>query len=39
LVFVFLSNRVNPSAENKKLTELNVRTRLQDAIYEAVKKK
>ena len=39
LVFVFLSNRVNPSAENKKLTDLNVRTRLQDAIYEAVKKK
>jgi CubicO group peptidase (beta-lactamase class C family) len=39
LVFVFLSNRINPSAENKKLTDLNVRTRLQDAIYEAVRKK
>ena len=39
LVYVFLSNRINPSAENKKLTEMNVRTRIQDAIYEAVKKK
>ncbi|MBP9187354.1 MAG: serine hydrolase [Bacteroidia bacterium] len=37
LVFVFLSNRVNPSSENKKLVELNVRTNLQDAIYEALK--
>lgn len=36
LVFVFLSNRVNPSSENKKLIELNVRTSLQDAIYNAL---
>lgn len=35
LVFVFLSNRVHPSSENKKLIEMNVRTNLQDAIYEA----
>lgn len=37
LVFVFLSNRVNPSAENKKLVEMNVRTDIQDAVYEAVR--
>lgn len=36
LVFVFLSNRVHPSSENKKLIEMNVRTDLQDAIYDAL---
>lgn len=36
LVFVFLSNRVHPSSENKKLIEMNVRTNLQDAIYNAL---
>lgn len=36
LVFVFLSNRVHPSSENKKLIEMNIRTNLQDAIYEAL---
>jgi beta-glucosidase-like glycosyl hydrolase/CubicO group peptidase (beta-lactamase class C family) len=37
LVYVFLSNRVQPSAENKKLANMDVRTRIQDAIYEALK--
>jgi CubicO group peptidase (beta-lactamase class C family) len=37
LVYVFLSNRVQPSAENKKLANMDVRTRIQDAIYEAFK--
>jgi beta-glucosidase-like glycosyl hydrolase/CubicO group peptidase (beta-lactamase class C family) len=37
LVYVFLSNRVNPSAENKKLNELNVRTKIQDALYNALR--
>jgi len=37
LVYVFLSNRVYPSAENKKLAETNVRTRIQDLIYELIK--
>lgn len=36
LVFVFLSNRVYPSADNKKLVEQNIRTTLQDAVYEAL---
>lgn len=39
LVYVFLSNRVNPLAENTKLAQMNIRTRIQDLIYEAVKKK
>lgn len=39
LVYVFLSNRVNPSAENNKLANMNIRTRIQDLIYEATKKK
>lgn len=38
-VYVFLSNRVYPSANNKKLVELNVRTRIQEMMYGAVKGK
>ncbi len=37
LVYVFLSNRVNPSADNKKLVEMNVRTRILDVVYEILK--
>lgn len=37
LVYVFLSNRIHPSAENKKLVELNVRTEIQQVIYDAMK--
>jgi beta-N-acetylhexosaminidase len=37
VVYIFLSNRVNPSAENKKLVEMNVRTDIQDAVYDAVR--
>jgi CubicO group peptidase (beta-lactamase class C family) len=33
LVYVFLSNRVNPDAENKKLQDLNIRTEIQEQIY------
>lgn len=38
VVYVFLSNRVNPNAENKKLVELNVRTNIQQVIYDAMQK-
>jgi beta-N-acetylhexosaminidase len=38
LVYVFLSNRVYPSAENNKLAQTNIRTRIQDLIYVATKK-
>ena len=36
LVYVFLSNRVYPDANNKKLLNLNIRTRIQEAIYAAI---
>lgn len=37
LVYVFLSNRVNPGVSSK-LLDLNIRSRIQDVIYEAIKK-
>ncbi len=36
IVFVFLSNRVYPSADNSKINKLNVRTVAQDYIYESL---
>jgi CubicO group peptidase (beta-lactamase class C family) len=38
LVFVFLSNRTYPFADNKRLTTNSVRTKLLNAVYEAIKK-
>lgn len=35
LVYVFLSNRVHPSAENKKINTLGVRNKVLDVIYES----
>ena len=37
LVYVFLSNRINPK-ESSKLSSLNIRPRIQDAVYEAIAK-
>lgn len=39
LVYVFLSNRIYPSAKNKKLLELDIRTRIQEQIYNAIHRK
>ncbi len=36
IVFVFLSNRVYPSAENNKINKLNVRTVVQDYLYQSL---
>lgn len=36
IVFIFLSNRVNPIAENNNINRLSVRTVAQDYIYEAL---
>ena len=36
LVYIFLSNRIFPSAENVKLIRNNIRTRIQDIIYESI---
>ncbi len=37
LVYVFLSNRVNPKV-TEKLSSLHIRPRIQDAIYKAIEK-
>ncbi|MFN8153325.1 MAG: glycoside hydrolase family 3 N-terminal domain-containing protein [Bacteroidia bacterium] len=37
LVFIFLSNRVYPSAANNKLAHSNLRTLLMQKVYEAIK--
>lgn len=36
IVFVFLSNRVNPDAENSLINKLGVRTIVQDRLYDAL---
>ena len=36
LIFVFLSNRVYPSAENRKLIQDNIRSKIHDVIYQAM---
>jgi len=38
IVFIFLSNRVNPDGgDNLKLSHMNIRGKIQDAIYNAMK--
>jgi len=34
IVFVFLSNRVHPNAENQKLLNMGIRTEIQQALYD-----
>jgi beta-N-acetylhexosaminidase len=36
LVYIFLSNRVDPTSSNDKLIKMNVRTKIQQAIYDAL---
>lgn len=36
LVYVFLSNRVNPTRDNNKLGQMGIRGKIQDAIYRAL---
>jgi beta-N-acetylhexosaminidase len=36
LVYVFLSNRVNPIMTNNKLLTVNIRSRIQDVIYQSI---
>lgn len=38
LLYIFLSNRVCPSAENRKLIELGIRGQIHKAIYESIGK-
>jgi beta-N-acetylhexosaminidase len=37
LVFVFLSNRVNPDSENKKIIKMGIRTKIHDIFNVALK--
>jgi beta-N-acetylhexosaminidase len=37
LVFIFLSNRVYPDAGNPRLVQYNIRTRMHDVVYRALK--
>ena len=36
LVYVFLSNRTFPNAENRKLINMNIRPRIQELAYQAI---
>jgi CubicO group peptidase (beta-lactamase class C family) len=36
IVYVFLSNRVNPDAENKKIQALDIRTKIQHEAYRVL---
>ena len=38
IIFIFLSNRIHPSAENKKIQQMNIRTSMQTAIYREILK-
>lgn len=37
LIYVFLSNRIHPSADNTKLTQMELRSLIHQAAYEAIK--
>jgi beta-N-acetylhexosaminidase len=39
LNYVFLSNRVYPTRDNNKISQLNIRTSIMDVVYEALMKK
>jgi CubicO group peptidase (beta-lactamase class C family) len=36
LIYIFLSNRIYPDAGNYKLVKNNIRTRIQDVVYESM---
>jgi beta-glucosidase-like glycosyl hydrolase/CubicO group peptidase (beta-lactamase class C family) len=36
LQYIFMSNRVHPTRSNNLISQLNVRSQIQDAIYEAI---
>ncbi|MEG9326666.1 glycoside hydrolase family 3 N-terminal domain-containing protein [Salinimicrobium catena] len=38
IVYVFLSNRIHPSSEDKKLIREGIRTKIQEIIYEAIER-
>lgn len=36
LIYIFLSNRIFPDADNNKLVEMNIRTNVQQVVYDAI---
>jgi CubicO group peptidase (beta-lactamase class C family) len=36
MVYIFLSNRVYPDAENNKISDMNIRTNIQQVVYDAL---
>jgi len=36
LIYIFLSNRIHPDVSNDKMIKMNVRTRIQEIIYESL---
>ena len=38
IVFVFLSNRIHPTSDNKKLLDMDVRTNIMQVIFDAIEK-
>jgi beta-N-acetylhexosaminidase len=38
LLYIFLSNRVNPTRDNTRLYRLNTRTKIQQALYDSIQK-
>ncbi|MFB9864024.1 glycoside hydrolase family 3 N-terminal domain-containing protein [Rufibacter immobilis] len=39
IIYIFLSNRVYPDAENDKLLKYNIRTRIHDVVYQSLEPK
>lgn len=38
LVYIFLSNRVTPTRDNNKLSQMNIRPTIQEAVYQSIMK-
>jgi len=38
LIYIFLSNRIHPSADNKKLNSMDIRGLIHEAIYKSIEK-
>ena len=39
LIYIFLSNRIHPNANNKKLLKMDVRTEIMQVIYDSLNDK
>jgi CubicO group peptidase (beta-lactamase class C family) len=37
LVYIFLSNRVNPTRDNARLGQMNIRPKIQEVIYGSIR--